>query len=68
MIMPGAINGRQLADKAQQRRASLKILYTSGYSNAAIIHDGRLDDGVLLLPKPYHKSDLARMIRTALAA
>jgi signal transduction histidine kinase len=68
MIMPGAINGRQLADKALQRRSSLKILYTSGYSNAAIMHDGHLDNGVLLLAKPYHKSDLARMIRTALAA
>jgi signal transduction histidine kinase/CheY-like chemotaxis protein len=68
MIMPGAINGRQLADKALQRRASLKVLFTSGYSNAAIIHHGHLDAGVLLLAKPYHKSDLARMIRTALAA
>jgi signal transduction histidine kinase len=68
MIMPGAMNGRQLAEKALQRRASLKVLFTSGYSNAAIIHHGHLDAGVLLLAKPYHKSDLARMIRTALAA
>jgi signal transduction histidine kinase/CheY-like chemotaxis protein len=68
MIMPGAMNGRQLAEKALQRRASLKILFTSGYSNAAIIHHGHLDAGVLLLAKPYHKSDLARMIRTALTA
>jgi signal transduction histidine kinase len=68
MIMPGAMNGRQLAEKALQRRASLKVLFTSGYSNAAIIHHGHLDAGVLLLAKPYHKADLARMIRTALAA
>ena len=67
MIMPGSMNGRQLADKALQRRASLKVLFTSGYSNGAIIHDGHLDAGVLLLAKPYRKSDLARMIRAALA-
>jgi signal transduction histidine kinase len=68
MIMPGSMNGRQLADEALRRRASLKILFTSGYSNEAIIHDGRLDTGVLLLAKPYRRSDLARMIRAALAA
>jgi len=68
MIMPGSMNGRQLADAALQRRPSLKILFTSGYSNEAIIHHGHLDAGVLLLAKPYRKSDLARMIRTALAA
>jgi signal transduction histidine kinase len=68
MIMPGSMNGRQLADKALERRASLKVLFTSGYSNEAIIHDGHLDAGVMLLAKPYRKSDLARMIRAALAA
>jgi signal transduction histidine kinase/CheY-like chemotaxis protein len=68
MIMPGSMNGRQLADAALLRRTSLKVLFTSGYSNEAIIHHGHLDAGVLLLAKPYRKSDLARMIRTALAA
>jgi signal transduction histidine kinase/CheY-like chemotaxis protein len=67
MIMPGSMNGRQLADAALLRRASLKVLFTSGYSNEAIIHHGHLDAGVLLLAKPYRKSDLARMIRAALA-
>ena len=68
MIMPGSMNGRQLADAAMQRRAALKVLFTSGYSNEAIIHHGHLDAGVLLLAKPYRKSDLAQMIRAALAA
>ena len=68
MIMPGSMNGRQLADAALPRRASLKILFTSGYSNEVIIHHGHLDAGVLLLAKPYRKSDLAGMIRAALAA
>jgi hypothetical protein len=42
------------------------VLYTSGYTETALIHHGRLDAGVLLLAKPYLSSDLARMIRTAL--
>ena len=68
MIMPGSMNGRQLADAALQRRPSLKVLFTSGYSDEAIIHSGHLDTSALLLSKPYRKSDLARMIRAALAA
>ena len=68
LIMPGSMNGRQLADAALHRRAALKILYTSGYSNEAIIHQGHLETGVLLLVKPYRKADLAYMIRAALAA
>jgi FixJ family two-component response regulator len=68
MIMPGSMNGRRLADAALQRRPALKILFTSGYSNEVIIHHGHLDAGVLLLAKPYGKSDLARMLRTALVA
>jgi signal transduction histidine kinase len=68
MIMPGSMNGRQLAEKALLCRDSLKVLFTSGYSNEAIIHHGHLEAGVLLLAKPYRTSDLARMIRAALAA
>jgi signal transduction histidine kinase/CheY-like chemotaxis protein len=68
VIMPGGMNGRQLAIEAQARRPGLNILYTSGYTENAIVHHGRLDAGVLLLPKPYLGSDLARMIRTALAS
>ena len=66
VIIPGGMNGRQLAIEAVARRQGLKILYTSGYTENAIVHHGRLDAGVLLLPKPYRSSDLARMIRTAL--
>jgi CheY-like chemotaxis protein len=67
VIMPGAMNGRQLANEVQKSKPGLKVLFTSGYTENAIIHHGRLDTGVLLLAKPYRKSDLARMIRTALA-
>jgi len=66
MIMPGAMNGRQLADAVAKRRVSLKVLFTSGYTEDAVVHHGRLDPGVLLLAKPYRKTELARMVRLAL--
>jgi PAS domain S-box-containing protein len=66
VIMPGTMNGRQLADEALKRRPRLKVLFTSGYTENAIVHHGRLDSGVLLLAKPYRKPELAKMIRTAL--
>jgi len=68
VIMPGNMNGRQLVDEALKRRPGLKTLFTSGYTENAIVHHGRLDSGVLLLAKPYRKSELARMIRLALAS
>jgi PAS domain S-box-containing protein len=67
VIMPG-MNGRQLSDEAMKRRPSVKVLYTSGYTENAILHHGRLDPDVLLLAKPYRKSDLARMVRQAIEA
>jgi PAS domain S-box-containing protein len=66
VIMPG-MNGRQLADEIAKVRPGLRVLFTSGYTENAIIHHGRLDEGVLLLAKPYRKSDMAIMIRKALA-
>ena len=68
VIMPGGLNGRLLADQALRRRPGLKLLFTSGYTETAIVHHGRLDPGVLLLAKPYRKVDLARMVRKALDA
>ncbi|PIT05759.1 histidine kinase [Bradyrhizobium nitroreducens] len=67
VIMPGKMNGRQLADELMKTRPDLKVVYTSGYTENAIIHHGRLDSGVMLLAKPYRKSDLARIIRKALS-
>jgi len=66
VIMPGGLNGRQLAVEMASRRSQLKVLFTSGYTENAIIHHGRLDAGVLLLAKPYRKLELARMLRVAL--
>jgi CheY-like chemotaxis protein len=66
VIMPGKMNGRQLADELLKTRPDLRVVYTSGYTENAIIHHGRLDSGVLLLAKPYRKPDLARILRKAL--
>jgi PAS domain S-box-containing protein len=66
VIMPGGINGRELAEEVAKHRPGTRVLYTSGYTGSAVIHHGRLDQGVLLLSKPYRKSELARMVRLAL--
>ncbi|WP_170149458.1 PAS domain S-box protein [Rhodoplanes roseus] len=67
VIMPGGMNGRELAAEVLRLRPSTKVLYTSGYAEDAIVHHGRLDPDVTLLNKPYRKADLARKVREALA-
>jgi signal transduction histidine kinase/ActR/RegA family two-component response regulator len=67
MVMPG-MTGRELADKALLRRPDLKVLYTTGYTRNGIVHGGRLDAGVELLPKPFSIDQLARKIRSVLDA
>ena len=66
VILPNGMTGRQLADEVAKLRPGVKVLYTSGYTDNAIVHQGRLDPGVLLLSKPYRKSQLAKTIRQAL--
>ncbi len=68
VVMPGGMTGRQLAEEVAKRRPGMKVLFTSGYTDNAIVHHGRLDKGVLLLSKPYRSSQLARMVRLALKA
>lgn len=67
VIMSGGMNGRDLAEKARKIRPNLKVLYTSGYTENAIVHHGRLDAGVQLLQKPYRRADLAGKVRQALS-
>ncbi|MDP2289628.1 MAG: PAS domain-containing protein [Actinomycetota bacterium] len=68
VVMPGSINGRQLADVVAQRWPSIRVLFTSGYTENAIVHHGRLDPGVQLLVKPYRLKDLADRVRSVLDA
>jgi PAS domain S-box-containing protein len=66
IVMPGAMNGRQLAQKVAELRRPLRVLYTSGNTFGAFDSRGRLGEGVLLLTKPYRKAELARMVRLCL--
>jgi len=66
VVMPGGINGRMLADEVTRKRPAIRVLFTSGYAQNAIVHHGRLEAGVHLLGKPYRTADLARMVRVAL--
>ena len=65
IVMPGAMNGRQLAQKVAGLRPTLRVLYTSGNTFGAFANV-RPGEGVLLLKKPYRKAELARMVRLAL--
>jgi PAS domain S-box-containing protein len=66
VVMPGGMTGRQLANEVTRHQPGTRVLYTSGYTENSIVHHGRLDQGVLLLSKPYRKSELAGMVRLAL--
>jgi CheY-like chemotaxis protein len=65
IVMPG-INGRELGKRAQLMRPGLPVLYMTGYSRNAIVHQGRLDEGVDFLQKPVGQGQLAARIRTLL--
>jgi signal transduction histidine kinase len=66
VVMPGGMTGRQLADAARLRRPAMRTLYTSGYTQDSITHQGKLDPGVHFLSKPYKKQDLALKVRAVL--
>jgi signal transduction histidine kinase/CheY-like chemotaxis protein len=66
VIMPGAMNGRDLATEAEKRRPGLRVMFRSGYTENAIDQDGKLEQGILFLGKPYSRAQLARMLRVAL--
>jgi two-component system, NtrC family, sensor kinase len=68
VVLPGGMNGRQLADEACRRHPRLKVLYATGYTRNAIIHQGRLDADVELLTKPFTYEALVRKVRQVLDA
>ena len=65
IVMPD-MNGRQLSDLARQRRPGLKVLYTTGFTKNAVVHNGVLDAGVALIPKPFTVDQLAVKVRLVL--
>lgn len=66
VVMPGGLNGRELALQAVAINPELPVLFTSGYAEDAIVHQGRLERGVHLLAKPYRRMDLANKLRDVL--
>jgi CheY-like chemotaxis protein len=67
IVMPET-NGRKLADEALRRRKDLKVLFTTGYTRNAVVHNGVLDAGVDLIGKPYTIEELAAKVRMVLDA
>lgn len=66
VVMPGPLRSPELARRAKERLPQLAVLFTSGYTENAIVHHGRLDPGVELLSKPYTREALARKVRHVL--
>ncbi|RKH93351.1 response regulator [Corallococcus sp. AB038B] len=66
VVMPGPVRSPELARLAKAHLPDIEVLFTSGYTENAIVHGGRLDPGVSLLSKPYRREDLARKIRVLL--
>ena len=66
IVMPGSMNGRQLAETLMDGRPSLRVLFTSGYSDGALPLQGRAGQGIPLLTKPYRRAELARLLRRCL--
>ncbi len=66
VMLPGGMNGRELAAEVERRVPGTKVLYMSGYTENAITHHGRLDAEPELLQKPFRRADLARAVRRVL--
>jgi CheY-like chemotaxis protein/anti-sigma regulatory factor (Ser/Thr protein kinase) len=67
VVMPGPLRSPELAKKTRERLPNVAVLFTSGYTENAIVHGGRLDAGVELLGKPYTRDSLARKVRHVLS-
>jgi CheY-like chemotaxis protein len=66
IMLPGGLLGTQLVEKLTERRAELKVLLTSGFSDSTLMHRSMLDGTTDLLPKPYQVEELARRVRALL--
>ena len=66
VVLPGGMTGKEVADRVLSIRPNLPILFSSGYTEASVVHNGKMDVGVRLLEKPYQTETLARYVREAL--
>jgi len=65
VVMPG-MNGKELAKRLEELRPEIKVLFMSGYTDNAIVHNGLLDKGIAFIPKPLTPMGLARKVREVL--
>jgi PAS domain S-box-containing protein len=68
IVLPKGMTGREVSDAISARLPGLRTLFMSGYTENAVIHNGRLDEGVTLLSKPFPRSELAEKLRQVLDA
>jgi CheY-like chemotaxis protein len=66
IVMPGGMNGWELAERAQRIRPGLKLLFTSGYALETLVARGRIHPDTAILNKPYRRPELARRLREVL--
>jgi DNA-binding response OmpR family regulator len=66
--LPGGLNGRQVADAARLKRPGLKVLFITGYVDTAAVGNGRLDQGMEVMTKPFEISALVRKVRASMSA
>ena len=68
VVLPGGLHGHKLAEEVRARQPGVRVLFTSGYTRNAIVHNGRLDPGVQLITKPFTYEELAERVRRVLDA
>ncbi|MBN1322019.1 MAG: response regulator [Thermoleophilia bacterium] len=68
VVLPGGANGKQVADLLLERLPGLHVVFMSGYTRNAVVHDGRVDDGIAFLEKPFNAETLLSKVREVLSA
>ena len=66
VVLPGGMSGVQIAAQAKDIQPNIKVLYTTGYTESAIVHQGQLDPGVTMVNKPYRRAELLEKVRAML--
>ena len=63
IALPGGMNGVEIAEEVKRIQPGIKVLYTTGYAENAVAHNGQLDPGVTLVNKPYRRAELLEKVR-----
>ncbi len=66
VVLPGGMNGVQIAEQAKRIQLNIKVIFTTGYAENAVVHNGQLDPDVTLVNKPYRRAELLGKVRAML--